>query len=328
MKIDSTFFASPTGQIVLVATLVLFAGTALYTQRQRRAAALPAAGAAAPAALPRTIVREGARLVATPPAEFVVEPRAATPAEPEAKPEPARVARSFPISLLTVKPDPDPTVAQAPFGRLVPCETVLTIESNHLETPVIALVTEDVWQDGKLVIPAGAEVHGRVAADRARERLAAAGTWTIVWRRGPENGRELAVRGLALDRDRDPATGVWGPHDGSAGLKGEVLRTSDWREVQLFAATFLSTATAALQDTRSAAGPLGETLLPATTARNATLAGAGAVLREHARQVREAIDRDGFYLRIPAGKPFYLYITEAITPARSASGPADSPHAN
>jgi uncharacterized protein YcgL (UPF0745 family) len=52
--------------------------------------------------------------------------------------------------------------------------------------------------------------------------------------------------------------------------------------------------------------------VPVTTARNAVLAGTGAVLREYAQAIRESIARDGFYLRVPAGKPFYLYLTETL----------------
>ena len=36
------------------------------------------------------------------------------------------------------------------------------------------------------------------------------------------------------------------------------------------------------------------------------------MLREYAQELREAIARDGFYLRVPAGKPFYLYLTETL----------------
>ena len=53
------------------------------------------------------------------------------------------------------------------------------------------------------------------------------------------------------------------------------------------------------------------------TARNASLSGTGAVLREYAQQLRDAITRDGFYLRVPAGKPFYLYVTEPIDRSRA-----------
>ncbi|MEO6246579.1 MAG: TrbI/VirB10 family protein [Opitutaceae bacterium] len=214
----------------------------------------------------------------------------------------------------------------APFGRLISCETVVTLESNRLDTPVIGLVTHDVWQDGRRIIPAGAEVHGRATVDRARERLAASGAWVIVWREpGPDSGRELRVQGTALDRERDSVTGAAGEHDGSAGLRGDVLRTDDWRETKLFAATFLSTATAVLQSTRTSAGLLGETAVPAATARNASLAGTSALLREYAQQIRESIARDGFYVRVPAGKPFYLYVTETLDLGRAHSGTAPAP---
>jgi hypothetical protein len=173
---------------------------------------------------------------------------------------------------------------------------------------VIGIVTEDVWEGGRLVVPAGAEVHGRAALDRARERLAVEGTWTIICRKQTEmSARELRVSGIALERSLANAA-----TDGSAGLRGEVIRTDDWRELKLFAATFLSSATTALQDTRTTAGLIGESNLPVASMRNASLAGVSAVLREYAQQVREAIAKDGFYLRVRAGKPFYLYVTETI----------------
>jgi hypothetical protein len=96
-----------------------------------------------------------------------------------------------------------------------------------------------------------------------------------------------------------------------------VVRTDDWRETKLFAATFLSTATSALQDTRASAGLVGDVSVPAATARNATLAGTGAILREYAQHLRDAIARDGFYARVPAGTPFYLYITQEFGAGRN-----------
>ncbi|HTL66203.1 MAG TPA: TrbI/VirB10 family protein [Lacunisphaera sp.] len=216
---------------------------------------------------------------------------------------------------------PSPPLIRAPYGRLIPCETIVALESNRLDTPVIGLVTEDVWHDGRRVIPAGAEVHGRAALDRTRERLAVQGAWHIVWRTtDADNGTDLNVEGLALDRDRDAETGRWDERDGSAGLRGEVVKSQDDRELKLFAATFLAAATTALQDTRTTAGLLGEAVVPVASARSATLAGTSAILRDYAQQMKDAIQRDGFYLRIPAGKQFYLYVTQPIErPARLAA---------
>jgi len=188
-------------------------------------------------------------------------------------------------------------------------------------------VTEDVWHNGQLVIPAGTEVHGKAALDRTRERLASQGPWRIVWRTPDhDNGTELQIEGIVLDRDFDTANGAWGEHDGSAGLRGQIVKTQDDRELKLFAATFLATATAALQDVRPTVGMLAETSVPVSTARNAVLAGTGAVLREYAQSIREAISRDGFYLRVPAGKAFYLYVTQTLDRSHSPHIAAAAPH--
>jgi hypothetical protein len=318
------FLTTPTGQLMLVGLLAAGAGGAVYWQQARRPAPLPPPVATASVATtPRTSVRD---VVPFQPPTREVSPTPATPASQPMSVTPVGGPPVLPLSLSPVRIEAEPRGKPvAPYGRLIPCETVLTLESNRLETPVIGLVTEDVWHEGRLVVPKGAEVHGRAATDRARERLAAQGAWKIVWRApGTDNGTELDVQGIALDRDRDESTGLWGLHDGSAGLRGQVLASNDWREVQLFAATFLSTATLALQDTRTTAGVLGDTVTPAATARNAGLAGTSAVLRDYARQIREAIERDGIYVRVPAGKPFYLYVTQTLD--RSRRAPSD--HAN
>lgn len=324
MKIDWQFFKTPSGHLVLVGLLIIAAAIALRWQhRQRQTQPLPAAASAAPAILPRTFTREGVPFAHKTHSPALPVTSAITPGVPVAVAKPT----VLPLTLFAAAPEParSPTLPSAPYGRLIPCETIVALESNRLETPVIGLVSENVWHDGNLVIPAGAEVHGRAALDRTRERLAAQGAWRIVWRTpGRDNGTELSVEGLALDREFDGSMGTWGEHDGSAGLRGRVVKTQDERELKLFAATFLATATAALQDTRMTAGLLGETSVPAATVRNATLAGTSAVLREYAQQIREAITRDGLYLHVPAGKPFYLYVTQTLdlSQARRASGSA------
>src|SRR6266498_2879818 len=110
----------------------------------------------------------------------------------------------------------------APYGRLVRCE---------------------------LIIPAGTEVHGAAQVDRARERIASNGRWTLVW----QDGQELNVSGLALDREQDADTGTWGITDGSAGLRGKLLKTDNLAEVKLFVASLLSGAASAFTKTRTSA---------------------------------------------------------------------------
>ena len=324
MKFDATFFTTPTGQLALLGLLAAGVVATVAWRRAHRQPVLSAtAQAAVPIALPKVFTRDVARIPATPaPISSPSSSAAAAQRQPlrDTSPTTPTPPRVLPITVFATPTSAmKPTRRSAPFGRMISCETIGALESTRIATPVIGLVTEDVWHLGRLIIPAGAEVHGRASVERERERLAANGRWVIVWQ-DAGGARELRVEGMALDREFDRKTGAWGEHDGSAGLRGTVLRTDNLRETKLFAATFLSTATAALQDTRNVAGVLGEIALPAATARNGALAGTSAILREYAQQIRDSIARDGFYLRVPAGKPFYLYVTETLDADRAQTG--------
>ena len=205
----------------------------------------------------------------------------------------------------------------APYGRMIPCETVITIDSAKIETPIIGFVTEDVWHDGKLIIPAGAEVHGKAQVDPSRERIASDNNWILVWRTTDRmNGAELPLHGVALDMERNETTGTWQLTDGSAGLKGDILKTDNWAEIKLFAATFLSGAAGLLTERQQTI--FGNTETPSLG--NAPLQGAESVLGAYAQQIYDSIQRDGFYVRVPAGKQFYLYVTQTIDKSDAALG--------
>jgi hypothetical protein len=200
----------------------------------------------------------------------------------------------------------------APYGRLIPCELIVTVDSSSAQTPIIGLVTEDIYFGGRLLIPAGTEVHGKAQTDRVRERIASSGGWTFVW----QDGRELRVSGLALDREFDPDGSGWGITDGSAGLRGRVLKTDDLAEIKLFAASFLSSAASAFTENQQTV--LGTEVLP--TAQNAGLEGVQGVLQAYAQQIYDSIQRDGFYVRVAAGKQFYIYITQTLDVSDASIG--------
>jgi hypothetical protein len=200
----------------------------------------------------------------------------------------------------------------APYGRLIPCELIVTIDSSSIQTPIIGLITEDIYHDGRLIIPAGTEVHGTAQADRKRERIASNGGWTLVW----QTGEELHLDGIALDREKNQDGQGWGITDGSAGLRGQVLKTDNLAELKLFAATFLSGAASALTVNQQTI--YGSQLVP--TLQNAPLKGAQDVLGTYAQQILDTIQRDGFYVRVTAGKEFYLYVTQTIDKSDAVVG--------
>jgi hypothetical protein len=202
----------------------------------------------------------------------------------------------------------------APFGRLIPCETVITVDSSSIQTPIIGLVTEDIYHEGKLVIPAGTEVHGTAKTDHQRERIASGSSWTFVW----QDGEEMQLKAIALDREFENSTNQtgWSITDGSAGLRGQLIKSDSLAEIKLFAATFLSGAAGALTEKQETLfGPINSPSL-----NNAPLAGAQDVLKTYAQHISDSIQRDGFYVRVPSGKQFYLYVLQTIDRADASLG--------
>jgi hypothetical protein len=302
------FFRSPTGALALFLIGLVIVLLLVNSRRPShdRVSLIPQKslkdGAITPQ-LPETVRRN---MVPFDPssAEQRVEPPPAPPAKPEGTPQLPVLSLIAETPALPGKEGKKFSADFAPFGRLIPCELVITVDSSSIQTPIIGLVTEDIFHHGQLIIPAGTEVHGSAQVDRARERIASNGRWTLVW----QNGQELNVSGFALDHERDAETGMWGITDGSAGLRGKLLKTDNLAEVKLYIASLLSGAAAAFTDRQIT--PFGSFALPSL--QNAPLQGAQAVLDRYAQQILQAIERDGFYVRVPAGKQFYLYITQTV----------------
>jgi hypothetical protein len=247
------------------------------------------------------------------------------PQQARLKEEKTKAKGGLPLNLFTgAAPDQGTELSPdyAPFGRLIPCELIITVESSSMDTPIIGLVTEDVVHAGKVIIPAGAEVHGRASEGNTRDRIAATGTWNFVWRTHEAlNGTELTLQGIALDREFDFNTGLWGLQDGSAGLKGYLIKSDDWNEIKLFAATFLAAATQGFKQYDDFITDMGSAVqIAESSVGNAALDGTTAVLEKYAEQIQAAIERDGFYIRVPAGTQFYVYVTQTIDATEGSRG--------
>ncbi len=232
------------------------------------------------------------------------------------------VAPTLPIALFadTGAGIPEPKVPGpffAPYGRLIPCETIITVDSAASQAPIIGLVTENIYHAGHLIIPAGTEIHGTSRPDRNRERIASGTAWTLVW----TTGEELRLKGVALDREFSSGQEGWGVTDGSAGLGGRLIKSDSLEEIKLFAATLLSGAASALTEKES-------TLFGSIDSRslnNAPLKGAQDVLKIYSQRILEAIGRDGYYVRVPSGKQFYLYVLQTLDRAEASIGGTGKP---
>lgn len=321
------FFKTPTGKLlgflVLVGLGLAFAGTGLKSCR-RDAGELTtriakATGVSGPVKTTEPVIPFDPKPTPAPapretPPPVVAE---ATPT-PGASPQKVQIP---PLSLYYNPPaegSEDATLVSenyAPFGRLLQCKLVVTVDSSSIRTPIIGLVTEDLWHDGRLIVPAGTEIHGQARLDRMRERIASDGEWTLVWL----SGVELPISGLALDLEKKP-DGTFEITDGSAGLKGDIMRADNTAELKLFAATFLSAGSRAFVDTNSN-NLLGVPVAQAT-AKTAALAGTSSVLDQYASQILDSINRDGVFVRVPAGKQFYVYVTQTLDVGKATIGNA------
>ena len=61
---------------------------------------------------------------------------------------------------------------------------------------------------------------------------------------------------------------------------------------------------------------------------NAPFQGAQKVLSVYAQRIYDAIQRDGFYVRVPSGKQFYLYVVQTIDRSDAVIGGTLKPFAD
>ncbi|HZC35371.1 MAG TPA: TrbI/VirB10 family protein [Chthoniobacterales bacterium] len=276
-------------------------------------------------------------------------PVATTSAKPKVTPKQVSLTRvpdpgatanasvSTSISIFAAEPQSDrpsprgPKGDYAPAFRLVKCQLVNTVDSSNLTTPIIGLVTEDLCWNGKLIIRANSEVHGIASVDRVRERIASDGDFTFVLNEPDRRGRELVIKGLVLDMERDAEYDTYGITDGSAGLRGDVIRTSNIDVIKLYAASLISGMAGAVSSGSS--GILGNRVYTNNSSLglsalqggviNPVAGGTQGVLDRYADQILKSIERDGFFVRVPAGKQFYVYCSEAIDLSRAKIGADD-----
>ncbi len=243
-----------------------------------------------------------------PPAPAVADPLPARPTNKKQKVSLPKLVHFYeePKSEALPPAKIEPPRVFAPTGTLIPCQLIITVDSSSLETPVIGFVTEDVWHNGNLIVPAGTEVHSFAKRRRVRDRIAVSGTWQFVW----QDGRQYKTNGLALDRTYNHDKDSYGLTDGSAGIRGEIAKSDEFLEFKLFAATMIGGAARASEETT-------ETIFgsrPGNSIENAGLEGISAVAERYAKLLLDQIEGDGLFVRVPSGTEFYVYTLQVFEP--------------
>ena len=245
-----------------------------------------------------------------PPLERVSDKTAG--ATPTPKPPPA-----IPQTIFATKEQPI-SESFLPYGRMLRCELVNTVDSTNIDTPIIGLVTEDAWNHGRLVIPAGTEVHGLAQKSAVRERIGSDRRWFLVF----QDGRELPVSGTVLDYALDARKAdAWQESDGSAGLRGYLVKSDKYAEAKAILSSMISAGAGAFPQTTTLLSPLGgATQINSGGIENAFSAGLQAGGEIYSKRLLEQLDKNPYFVRVPAGSTFYLYVTQTIDLGRATVG--------
>jgi len=255
---------------------------------------------------------------------------AAPPSAPVTPPA-TKAAPKSAITLVAFADSDAPRIGNvyAAYGRFLRCKLLITVDSNRIQTPIVGILMEDVYSaDHQLLIPAMAEVHGMAQGDSAESRIGSQTQWVIVWQRDGQEV-ELPLSGIALDHTPKPTGTGWSLTDGSAGLRGEEIRTDNLAEIKMLLAQFgagfaQSFAESGLQSAITANGTV-------ITSQNNGFQQAGAqgaqnAANLYAQQIADTVKREGVYIRVPAGTDFYLYVTQTLDPAQARVGGSMSLH--
>ncbi len=317
-----TYLQKPGVQMGLLAVVLAIAGTAFYLTKKQPApvnAAPASAGPQAQVALGDKTVSLGDKRTASVGStqnveKFVVPAKKPPPpsllnfgSSTEKKPQ---KAPPFPKLVHVSSKPAAPYVAKepklfAPRGLLIKAALVITVDSSSLETPVLALVTEDVYWNGRLIVPAGTQVQAEAGQGRTRDRIEIAGSFTFVW----ADGREYTINGVALDHERLP-DGSYGITDGSAGIRGQIIKNDQYAELKIMVAEALEGIMNNKQDQfQSIYG-----LVPENNSRNAALGGGSGAASAYSGMLTKKLEKDLDFVRVGAGTQFYIYTRDVFEP--------------
>jgi hypothetical protein len=333
MKKAIEFFYKGPGAIILIAAVVISLGIWMRQKQERKEATeakqetkrelgtLNPKTATAPDAVPQEVKLDKRELAPAYRSEPALTPQAPIVNNASA-PLPTLV--SF-YAQVTETPTPTPALTQAPTprpapeawcppSRFIPCVLINTVNSSHINTPVVGKVERDVIcvngvdKDGNqrrvINIPAGTVVSCFANAGAVRDRIEVAGTWLFVF---PDN-RSLKVDGIACDREADPSSQQFGDEDGSAGLRGELVESNHWANAQAFLALLMTT-------TNQAITVAAQNAIPHGFGGGVALPDTSGIQAKYLDQLFNGQNGDARYVHVPASTEFYIFPTVTIRAA-------------
>lgn len=208
----------------------------------------------------------------------------------------------------------EPPKVFAPRGTLIRAALVITLESNAIGTPVLAMVTEDVYFQGNLIVPAGTQVQAASAGGisaKFRDRIDIRGSFTFVW----ADGSEYVINGIALDHE-PLADGTFALTDGSPGIHGRIIKTDDYAELKLM----VSEALQGYAKTQQSSFNSIYGIVPENTTENARLGAGIGGAAAYSNILVKKMEKDTEYVQVPAGTSFYIYTLDVFEPELRSIG--------
>ena len=208
----------------------------------------------------------------------------------------------------------------APYGRLIACKMVNTVESGDTDTPLIAVVIEDLWWinakgEKKLIIPAGTEVYGTVnGAKPMRNRLTTGNNFILVWQATSNMvGFELQLKGVALEKSTHPENRMLAAiTDMSAGIPGQVMSNENLSKFLVYTLAFGQGLAQGYQ-TNEVYTDSGVTVTTQDgTTKNAMARGAETLAQVMLQDVSQMIAKESYYIRVASGTEFYIFVQQVI----------------
>lgn len=208
----------------------------------------------------------------------------------------------------------------APYGRLIACKTVNTVESGDTSTPLIAFVMEDLWWinskgEKKLIIPAGTEVHGTVqGAKPLRNRLTTGNSFVLVWQATSDMvGFELQLKGIALEKSNAAGRkNLATISDMAAGIPGQVMSNENLAKFLMYTLAFGQGMAQGFQTTEVVSSSNTTIVSQQGNTKNALSRGAETLAQIMLQDVSKQISKESYYIRVPAGTEFYLFVQQVI----------------
>ena len=208
----------------------------------------------------------------------------------------------------------------APYGRLISCKMVNTVESGDTDTPLVAFVSEDLWWinskgEKKLIIPAGTEVHGTIqGAKPLRNRLTTGNNFILVWQATSDMvGFELQLKGIALEKSNHPDTkGKAAISDMAAGIPGQVVSNENLAKFLMYTLAFAQGMSQGYQTTELYSNAGGMISTQEGTTKNALARGTETLAQIMLQDVSKQISKESYFIRVAAGTEFYLFVQQVI----------------